>query len=391
MKPALGGIRVFDASAGIAGPHAGHLLARAGAEVIKLEPPDGEWGRMIGRKLGSVGVSFLAYNGAKRSLAIDLKDPEGVKLARQVALQCDVVIESFRPGVMDRLGLGYESLRTENPALIYASVSGFGGRGPKAGRPALDTVIQAQSGWLDMSRDKLGNPCLMDFVPVDVLTGLYASQAILIALMARFRFGEGARIEISLLEAAAAFLAPKLMEAASLPAEGTSAAGVPTGIYPTADGLVALATKDDRQFAKLANALGHPEWATDARFATRAARHQNKEACEALVTSGLRQATASHWDDRLAEDGIVAAKVNKLAEFLEDRHFQELGQIAWNTQADGVRFPSLAVPGNTALPHGQVPGIGEHSVEILQQFGISRDRIDAGVAQGFVRTLEKLT
>lgn len=391
MKAALDGIRVFDASAGIAGPHAGHLLARAGAEVIKLEPPDGEWGRMIGRKLGSVGISFLAYNGGKRSLAIDLKDPEGVRLARQVALQCDVVIESFRSGVMDRLGLGYESLRSDNPALIYASVSGFGGPGPKAGRPALDTVIQAQSGWLDLSRDKLGNPCLMDFVPVDVLTGLYASQAILIALLARFRSGEGARIEISLLEAAAAFLAPKLMEAAALPAQATSSAGVPTGIYPTADGSIALATKGDHEFAKLANALGHPEWCNDARFATREARHQNRAACDALVTSSLKQAPASYWDDRLAQDSIVAAKVNDLAAFIEDRHFAALGQLGWTEQANGFRFPSLAVPGNTAVPHGPVPEIGEHSIEILQQFGISRSRIDEGVAQGIVTAPEKRT
>ncbi|GLS98892.1 CoA transferase [Sphingobium jiangsuense] len=390
MAAALEGICVFDASAGVAGPYAAHLLSLAGADVIKVEPPQGEWGRIIGRKAGTLGLPFLTFNRGKRSLAIDLKHPEGRELARHVAGRCDVVVESFRPGVMDRLGLGYEALGAGRPDLVYLSISGFGTRGPHADRPALDTVIQAQSGWLDLLRDVGGAPVLMEYVPIDVLTGLYAAQAAMTALISRFRFGEGRRIDISLLEAAAAFLAPKLTEAALLPPATSLQVGVPTGIFPAADGLIALAIKDDREFGQLAQALGHPEWPADARFATRAARGEHRTECERAVVAALKRRTAAQWDADLARAGIVAAKVNTVRELLDDPHFKALDRIGWNAQPGLGDTPCVRVPGqeDAAAPL-HAPAAGEHSREILADMGIDADRIASAVAGGIVRIAEQ--
>lgn len=384
MRPALDGIRVFDAAAGVAGPYAAHLLALAGADVIKVEPPQGEWGRMIGRKAGAVGLPFLSFNRGKRSLAIDLKQGEGLALAKEVALQCDVVIESFRPGVMDRLGLGHAALRAEKPELVYLSISGFGTRGPHATRPALDTVIQAQSGWLDLVRDPAGAPVLMDHVPIDVLTGLYAGQAAMAALISRFRFGEGRRIDISLLEAAAAFLAPKLIEASLLPPAPALLVGVPTGIFSASDGMVAIAIKDDREFGQFAHALGHPEWIEDPRFVTRAARGEHRDACEQAVAAALQARTAAEWDAHLAQAGIVAAKVNSVRELVSDPHFTALDRLRWEEQPGVGNAPRIEVPGLEVVNLGSAPRVGEHSRTILAELGISNDRIDAAGAAGIV-------
>ncbi|MCW0199422.1 CaiB/BaiF CoA-transferase family protein [Sphingopyxis sp.] len=387
-KMALEGIRVFDASAGVAGPYAAHLLALAGAEVIKVEPLQGDWGRMIGRKAGTVGLPFLTFNRGKKSLAIDLKQPAGLALARDVARQCDIVVESFRPGVMDRLGLGYDRLRGDRPDIVYLAISGFGARGPHAGRPALDTVIQAQAGWLDMTRDAQGAPVLMDYIPVDVLTGLYAAQAATTALLARFRFGTGRRIDISLLEAAAAFLAPKLAEAAMLPPATGGSAGVPTGIFPAAEGLVALAIKDDREFALLAQTLGHPEWSADARFTTRAARAGHRAACEAAIIAALAEREAEAWDADFARAGIVGAKVNSLRDLLDDPHFQALSRICRDPQPGLGDTPRVQVPGQEVGMLAHAPAIGEHGPAVLADFGIAAERIAAAIEDGIIPASE---
>lgn len=383
-ESALCGIRVLDASAGIAGPYAAHLLALAGADVVKLEPMNGEWGRFIGRKVENHSLSFTTFNRGKRALAIDLKSTQGQTLAARVARGCDIVIESFRPGVIDRLGLGYPALSAGRPDLVYLSISGFGAYGPQAGRPALDTAIQAQAGWLSLNRGADGAPVLMDYVPIDVLTGLYASQAAIAALLARFRFGAGRHVEVSLLEAASAFLAPKLAEAALLAPMEAPATSIPTGIFAASTGAIAMAIKDDREFAQLAMALGRPEWSTDPRLATRAARSENRDLCESLLGAVIATRDAAHWDTLLAQAGIVAARIRAMSEMAGDAQLAALGAIVWDEQHGIGRMPRVAVPGLPAAHVSPAPRIGEHSRAILSEAGIEGPAIDRAIAEGIV-------
>ncbi|HKK31465.1 MAG TPA: CoA transferase, partial [Alphaproteobacteria bacterium] len=179
---AFEGIRVFDATQGVAGPHCAMLLAQHGADVVKLEPMAGDWGRAIGKKHGEHSAYGLAVNRGKRSIAVDLKNPEGVAIAKRLAAGADVVLESFRPGVMGRFGLDYASVKTGNPSVIYLSVTGYGQEGPYSKRPVTDSVIQAYSGWMSINKDKDGLPQRISIIAVDVMTGLYAFQAVAPAL-----------------------------------------------------------------------------------------------------------------------------------------------------------------------------------------------------------------
>lgn len=211
-KEAFSGIRVLDFSRGIAGPHSAMLLAQHGADVVKVEPLAGDWGRTLGRPYGQNTAHSIAFNRRKRSIALDLTKPRGLEVARMLMKRSDVVIEAFRPGVMAKHGLDNETAKTANAGIVYLSVNGFGSRGPNAMLPVIDAVIQAFSGLMTVARSSDGVPNRLTMIPVDVVTGLYAFQSIATALVRKFRFGSGSHIEVSLMQAAAAFQAAKIME-----------------------------------------------------------------------------------------------------------------------------------------------------------------------------------
>lgn len=384
MKPVLEGVKVLDLSAGIAGPYATQILSLAGADVTKVEPPQGEWGRIIGHQVNGVGIPFLVFNAGKRSLAVDLKRAEGQAIVRAVASQCDVVIQSFRPGVIERFGLSYSDLSRDREDLVYLSISGFGAGGEHSGRPALDTIIQAYSGWLDICRSETGAPALMDYVPIDVLTGLYGAQAIMAAMIGKFRFGEGRHIEMSLVEAVAAFLAPKLVENKLLGNTLDSGAGVPTGIFSASEGAVALAIKDDRDFAVLAETLGRPEWIQDPRFATRAARAKNQQIFETMLCDVLRGQTACELDQLFALRGVVGAKVNTVHELLQDAHFSALDRIVPFAQRGIDGAVRVLTPGLDEGIVSAAPAVGEQSRAVLTEFNFSDEEIASAFSAGIV-------
>ena len=240
---ALQGMRIFDLSQGVAGPYCTMLMAAQGADVIKVEPPEGDWLRHARNRVRGHSPASLTVNAAKRSLVLDLKQPLVRQKAREIAQQCDVVVESFRPGVVERLGLDASTLCALNPELVYCSISGFERASAIAKRPVIDHIAQAYSGWMYLNADANGVPQrTRNVVLADQICGLYAYEAIASALIRRLRFGGGEHLEISLAGAMAAFLAPRITSHV-LSGGNTANAQflVPTGEYPTLDGILTLA------------------------------------------------------------------------------------------------------------------------------------------------------
>ena len=322
---ALAPLRVVDFSRILAGPFATMILADLGAEVIKVERPGtGDDTRTWGPPFDEAGTAtyFQSVNRNKRSVALDLADPAGLERALELIASADVVVENFRPGVMDRLGLGYEAVRPENPALIYCSITGFGS-GTGAALPGYDLLLQALGGLMSITGDPAGEPQKVGVALVDVLAGLFATVGILAAVRHREQSdGEGQRVEVDLLSSLLAALVNQ--------ASGYTLAGVvparmgnahpsiaPYELFRAADGELVLAVGNDRQFASLCDVLGTPELAADARFATNAARVNARAELRALLESKLAERDARGWVEELTARGVPAGTVNDLAAAFE--------------------------------------------------------------------------
>ncbi len=386
---AFEGIRVFDATQGVAGPHCAMLLAQHGADVVKLEPMAGDWGRAIGKKHGEHSAYGLAVNRGKRSIAVDLKNPEGVAIAKRLAAGADVVLESFRPGVMGRFGLDYASVKTGNPSVIYLSVTGYGQEGPYSKRPVTDSVIQAYSGWMSINKDKDGLPQRISIIAVDVMTGLYAFQAVAPALFLRSRTGEGQYIDISLAGAAAAFQAGKMVEYQLEGAE-PSVLGAPLGTFQTADGFINMNARRDAHFAALCDMIGQPDWKNDPRFATPEARIENEAALMAVIRPAMTTKTSAEWLKILDEADILAAKVNDYGDLFEDPQVQAVRQVEWvKQQGFDEMLPVPQIPGlpkvEPASFLARVPVPGEQTEEILAEIGYAPGKIASLRAGGAIR------
>ena len=317
----LDGITVVDFSRVLAGPYATMLLGDFGADVVKVERPGaGDDTRAWGPPYDSDGVAtyFNAINRNKRSVTLDLGSPRGVEQARDLVRTADIVVENFRPGTMERLGLGYEDLRALRPGLIYCSITGFG-RDEGAALPGYDLLVQAVGGLMSVTGPAPGSPTKVGVALVDVLTGLHALSGILAALHHRDRTGEGQRVDTNLL---ASMLSSMVNQAS-----GYLGAGVVPGImgnrhpsitpyetFDTADRPIALAVGNDKQFAALAATLGVPEICADPRFASNADRVANRDALCALLTEAFARNGADHWYRLLTAAGVPAGPINDLAE-----------------------------------------------------------------------------
>jgi crotonobetainyl-CoA:carnitine CoA-transferase CaiB-like acyl-CoA transferase len=374
------GLRVLDASQGLAGPYCGALLAQQGAEVIKLEPPDGDWSRGIGRRYGSHSAIDLMGNRGKRSLAIDLKREGAAEAVLRIAAQCDVVIESFRPGVVDKLGIGYRQVRERNPGVVYLSVSGFGQQGPGAQQPATDTVIQGFSGMMSLNADGEGRPRRLGFLAVDTLTALYAFHAVSSALYGRLKGQPGQHIDVSLMQATASFLTPKLVEAA-LEGEHPVALNVPAGVYRTQDGWVAITLSKEAHYGALCRATERQDLAEDPAFDSFVKRAPHAAYLEQQFAAALLQRTTDAWLAHLAANGVVASRVNTLGSWFADP------LVAASDAAPEVSDPACGtfryprVPGASDPQPGEQryrwPATGEHGRDILAAFGFASADIAA--------------
>jgi crotonobetainyl-CoA:carnitine CoA-transferase CaiB-like acyl-CoA transferase len=378
---AFEGIRVFDATQGVAGPHCAMLLAQHGADVVKIEPIAGDWGRSIGKKHGEHCAYGLAVNRGKRSIALDLKHPDGIAIAQKLAFEADIVLESFRPGVMGRFGLDYASVKAKNPNVIYLSVTGYGQEGPYNGRPVTDSVVQAYSGWMSINKDKDGMPQRISIIAIDVMTGLYAFQAVAPALYLRSRTGEGQYLDVPLAGAASAFQAGKMIE---YQLEGSEPAvlGAPVGTFQTKDGFINMNARRDAHFAALCDILSLPEWKTDPRFASQQLRIENEAPLMVVIRPLMLAKTSAEWLALLEKADILAAKVNDYGDLFEDAQVKAVEQVVWLDQkgfADPLPVPQI--PGQPKIEPGSflahVPVPGEQTDEILAEIGFDADRIAA--------------
>ena len=379
------GLRVLDLGQGIAAPYCAMLLGMQGAEVVKLEPPAGDWSRGLGTRYGDHTAMSVQYNRGKKSLALDLKSPAAREVALELALGADILVEGFRPGVAARLGLGWEAIAARNQRLIYVSVSGFGQDGPYADQPCTDSVAQAFTGLVSVNIGNDGAPHRVGALIVDAVTGLYAAQAVGVALYARERHGAGRRLEFSLTQSAAAILGHKLAEHV-LEGGKPRPLNVPTGAYRTADGgwiMVALIREDD--FARLAAALGRPALASDPRFATFAVRAENAAAVTDIVRERFAADSAAAWLARLRDADLLADRINSFDDWLADPHIVATeGAVALPQPGMGLfraaRTPGVPAATDAAMP--PAPAIGEHGRDILAGIGLDEARIAALVTEG---------
>jgi crotonobetainyl-CoA:carnitine CoA-transferase CaiB-like acyl-CoA transferase len=373
MALPLEGVRVVDLTQVMAGPFCTMLLADLGADVIKVEPPDGDLSRSMGgerlRMKGTDNAPFLALNRNKRSVVLDLKKPGDRDQLIALAQTADVFIESFRPGVAQRLGFVYETLGKENPRLIYASISGFGQSGPWAERPGFDLIAQGMSGVMSVTGAAGGEP-VKSGVPISDLTaGLYAANGIQAALLARVRTGRGQRVETSLFEAA---LGLSVWEATEFWATGE--APQPLGsayqAFRAADGFLTIAALTNQQWEKLCGVLGRPELARDSRFGSNADRVARRLELTSEIERSLVSATVDEWVTRLLNDGVPCGPILDYAAVFGSDHTaaREMVLIANHPVEGPVR--TLGVPVKLGDARSAVrrppPLLGEHTASVLE-------------------------
>jgi crotonobetainyl-CoA:carnitine CoA-transferase CaiB-like acyl-CoA transferase len=325
MPEALGALRILDFSRVLAGPLATMTLADLGAEVTKVERPGGgDETRAWGPPHDAAGEAtyFQAVNRNKTSIVLDLADPDQLERARRLALEADVVVENFRPGVMAKLGLDYEALATENPGLVYCSITGFGGEGAGAELPGYDLLIQALGGLMSITGEPDGEPLKVGVALVDVLAGLFAAVGILAALEYRRESGEGQLVEVDLLSALLASLVNQ-GSAFTIAGETPRRLGnrhpsiAPYELLRSGDGELVLAVGNDRQFGDLCDVIGLPALAREERFATNPARVANRDELRPLLEAALAARGAGEWVELLGERRVPAGRVNDVGAAFE--------------------------------------------------------------------------
>ncbi|APF37747.1 CoA transferase [Chelatococcus daeguensis] len=331
MKP-LADLRVLDFSRVLAGPYCTALLADLGAQVIKVEPPGGDDYRHIGPFVEGESMLFATVNRGKRSIVLDLAKAEDLAVAHALAARADVVVENFRPGVADKLGIGWAQLSALNPRLVYASISGFGQEGELAKRPAYDVILQAMSGIMAVTGEPDGPPTLVGESIADVAAGLFASWAVLVALHERHGTGRGRHIDLAMFDAMVA-LQPLVVARYLATGEAPRRVGnrhplsAPFGAFAARDGSFVLAVLNDKLFQRLAACIGAPEIAADPRFTTDSDRLANEGALRALIEGWSRRLGAREAVEALVAHGVPAAEINDMAEALASPHAEARGLL----------------------------------------------------------------
>lgn len=388
MSGPLAGLRVLDLSSVVVGPVCAGVLAEQGADVIKLEGPEGDLLRRLGGKGRSAGMSgkFLNFNRGKRSLGLDLKKPGAIAAIQRIAAGCDVAMTNIRPEAQARLGVDAATLRADTPRLIHCSILGFGGTGPYAGRPAYDTVIQGASGVAGCFAASTGEPRYVPMVMADHIVGLIAAQMIGFALYRRERTGEGEAIEVPMFENMAAFVMMQHLGATTFrPALGPP--GDHRVLSPearplrTADGHVCVSANTDAQAHGFLDAIGRPELKTDPRFATVAGRTANTEAYFALRAGALKGRSSAAWLDEFDRRDVPAAPYNTLDSLLDDPHLNAVGLVRSETHPTEGETIAIGAPNvfsNGMAPQGRpAPRLGQDTLAVLRESGFSEAEIGA--------------
>ncbi len=384
MPGPMDGFTVVEACQMVAGPLAGTVLADLGAEVIKIESPKGgDRMRYMGHRVGGIGAFWANVNRGKRSVVLDLQQPEGVAVFRELIAGTDVFIQNFRPGVVERLGIDEMSLRAVRPDLIYVSVSGFGESGPYVDQKSYDYVIQALSGMAALQSDSSGEPSLIRNVVIDKVTAYTAAQSVLAAVIARLRGHGGQHVRLSMIDVALAFLWPDGMMQHTLLDEDRYTPGAHMAdnylVRRTLDGHLALMGMSSSQFPGMCTALGTTQWLTDDRFATMDAREANADELSDLITDEVAKHTGDDLVARLHEQDVPCAVVNPLDRVHLDPQVQHNGTLVehqrqWLGTVREPRPPARYSMTPTSLGR-HAPKLDEHTDEVLGELGLSKDRV----------------
>ena len=394
--PPLAGLRVLDMTQVLSGPYCTQVLADLGADVIKLEPPQGDLARaMQPHFIGADSVYFVSLNRNKRSVAVDLKTPEGVDLVRRLVARCDVVVENNRPGVLDRLGLRADQLRRDNPRLIWCAISGFGQDGPYRDKPAYDMIVQALAGGMSLTGEPGGRPVRAGIPIGDIAAGMYAAIAILAALNRRHATGQGETIDISMLDCQAAMLtyqAAYFLHAGQAPGrQGSGHDSIPVyRVFTGGDGNdFVICAISEGNWQALCRVLERPGLATDARFATNRDRFHNRLVLWAVLEEEFKARPAADWVARLGAESIPVAVVNSLDQVVADPQIRHRGMVTELSAPDGrharVMGNPIALadtpPATTRFP----PRLGADTSEVLcELLGLAPSEIDALVRKRVV-------
>ena len=391
----LDGITIVDLTRNLAGPFCTMILADLGARVIKVERPQGgddtrQWRPPV---WGGESSLFLAVNRNKESLALDIDSEDGAAVVRKLAASADVVVESFKSGSLAKRGFDYPSISAINPRIVYCSISGFGSKGPHAGRPGYDTLVQAYSGIMSITGEPDGRPVRTGPSIIDMTTGMWGAFGTLTGLRHRDTTGRGQHVETSLLETGIVWMSYFI---AGFLADGTVAGPMgsshslisPYEEFATADGFIFIAAPNDRLFAKLCALLGLDAVAADPRFARNPDRVKNRPALHGLLEESLKRASTQHWEARLQQQGIPCSRIQSVDMLVDDPQVRALELIrsyAHPTIRDLrlVDHP-ISYDGTRSFRHDAAPALGEHTRPILASLGYADDDIDTMKRDGTI-------
>ena len=388
----LEGVRILDLTSMISGPVATMMLADQGAEVIKVEPPEGELVRHMGRNTGGLTSVFLSANRSKRSIGLDLKNPAAVDVLKRLIPTADVFVQNFRPGAIDRMGLGESVVRNLNASVIYVSISGFGETGPYAHKRVYDPVIQALSGLADIQMDAAsGRPQMIRTIIPDKTTSVTAAQAITAALFHRERTGEGQHVKLAMLDTMVAYLWPEGMARytfADRPPEPMKGEASPDLIYLTQDGYITAGAISDKEWQGMCRALDRPRWIDDERFRTANARVVHGKLRREMTAEVLLTRTSAEWLERLDHEEVPSAPVLGRHEVIDHPQIQANEMIVEDVHpvAGPIRQarPAARFDRTPARIRGPAPELGADTMALLGELGCSAAKIDELVASGAV-------
>lgn len=374
---ALEGVRVLDLSRVLAGPYCTMMLADYGADIIKIEPPGvGDDSRAFGPFLGQESAYFMSLNRNKRSTTLNLKREEECKVFKEMVKQADVVVENYRPGTMERFGLGYEALKQINPRLIYAACSGFGQTGPYRDKPAYDIIVQAMGGIMSITGAQNGEPTRVGASIGDIIAGMFTAYGVMLALFHRERTGEGQKIDVGMLDCQVAVLENAIARYVTSghvpgPLGNRHPSITPFASFTAKDGYIIVGAGNDRLWQRLCNIIGCPELIQDERFTTNANRTTNVNDLSLILNNIFKERTIGEWIKDLEEAGLPCAPINTVDRIVNDPHIKNREMIvevehpaAGKLKMAGLPVKLSRTPGSVAMP---APMLGQHTHEIFAE------------------------